>query len=85
MTTLDEQVKTIRSREDFIDFTRALLNDLNERPEQWGNADLLSYLEALCAWVEDMDGYYLNRGEPIPKDPNWMVFGQILLAARIYE
>jgi hypothetical protein len=85
MRTLDEQVDEIRSRNDFTAFARALLKNLREHPEQWENNDLISYLDALSAWVEDMDGYYINRGEPVPEVSNWRVLGQMLLAARIYE
>jgi hypothetical protein len=82
---LDEQAAQIRSRKDFIAFARTLLIDLKEHPEQWENNDLPSFLEALSAWVADMNGYYPNRGETVPKVPTWGMFGQIFLAARIYE
>jgi len=85
MTTLDEQVDQIQTRKDFVAFVRALLKDLSDHPERWENNDLQSFLDALSAWVEDMDGYYLNRGEPMPKEPSWRVLAQMLLAAKIYE
>ncbi len=82
---LNEQVNTIHSREDFVSFARGLLHNLRENPASWENRDLESYLDAIAAWVEDMDGYYENRGEPVPWQPNWRVLGQILLAAKFYE
>jgi hypothetical protein len=85
MTSLNEQVYAIRSREDLISFVRALHRNLEESPDEWENIDLGSYLDALAAWIEDMDGYYQNRGEPVPEQPNWMVLGHILLAAKVYE
>jgi hypothetical protein len=85
MTSLNEQVHAIRSRKDFIYFARALLRNLEESPDEWENVDLRSYLDALAAWVEDMDGYYQNRGESVPEQPNWMILGHILLAAKVYE
>jgi len=85
MMSLNEYVHTIRSREDFISFARALLRDFKEKPDEWENTDLGSYLAALVAWVEDMDGYYQNWGEPVPEQSTWMVLGRILLAAKVYE
>jgi hypothetical protein len=46
---------------------------------------LAGYLEALGAWVEDMNGYYQAKGGAIPLQPSWKMLGQILLAAKVYE
>ena len=75
----------IESPADVAAFARSLLLDLKEHPERWENADLPSYLEALAAWVEDMDGYYLNQGKPAPHGPSWQVMGDMLAAAGTYE
>jgi hypothetical protein len=83
--TLNDQARAIQSRGDFVCFVRALLQDLDRDPGQWENLDLRSYLDALAAWVEDMDGYYQNKGEPVPEQPSWKVLGNILLAAKFYE
>jgi hypothetical protein len=61
-----------------------LVKDLKENPEHWENDTLERFLDAIAAWVEDMDGYYQNLNKPIPV-VEWDIFGQILLAARIYE
>lgn len=81
----NERVDHITTREDFVTFVRRLVNSLEENPADWENRDLRAFLEAMAAWVEDMDGYYENRGEPIPQQLDWKTLGQILLAARIYE
>ena len=83
--SLNEQVNTIASREHFVSFVRSLLYNLKEDPDSWENRDLGSYLDAIVGWVEDMEGYYANRGESLPQQPNWKVLGQILLAAKFYE
>ena len=80
-----EQAKNIDTREDFVVFMQNLLRDWRQHPEQWENASLEAYLEAIAAWVQDMDGYYGNRGEQLPKHLTWRNVGEILLAARIYE
>jgi hypothetical protein len=83
--TLSEQAESIRSREDFVVFVRALRRDLHDSPASWENADLGRYLEALGAWVEDMDGYYSKEGEAVPDQPQWKYVASMLLAAKVYE
>ena len=82
---LHQRALAIRSRADFVEFVRELAHSLQQSPEGLENRDLPSYLEALAAWVEDMDGYYRNRGETPPEPPGWKAFAQMLLAARVYE
>ncbi|MEO6808186.1 MAG: hypothetical protein ABI353_03625 [Isosphaeraceae bacterium] len=82
---LYDRVNTIRTRDDFVEFVRDLTQDLWTNPGDWENPGLDSYLETLGAWVNDMDGYFQNRGEPVPKQASWKLLGEILLAARIYE
>jgi hypothetical protein len=83
--SLTQAVEDIQTQQDFAAFVQALLGDLRDNPQQWNNRDLPTFLEGLAAWVEDMDGYYQNRQEAIPKQPSWKTLGQILLAARTYE
>lgn len=83
--TLTEHINLIRSREDFVEFAKALSKDLHDNPESWENATLERFLEAVGAWVEDMDGYYINQDKPVPLQPDWKVIGDILMAAKMYE
>lgn len=85
MPALDDRASSIKSREEFILFARELLRDLREDPGSWENNDLPSFLEALAAWTEDMDGYYKNQNEPMPEQPSWSMLAGILLAATMYE
>jgi hypothetical protein len=71
----------IVTREDFI----AFLSDFAAGSATWENNDLGSFLAAMKAWTEDMDGYYRNMGLPLPDAPNWRVFADILNGASIYE
>jgi hypothetical protein len=82
---LEVAVQHIRSRTDLAAFIGALLVDLKDRPNDWDNRDLNHFLEAMSAWVQDMDGYFQNIGETVPDQPDWKTLGQILLAARVYE
>ena len=83
--TLAEHTNSIRSREDFVAFVKALRKDLHDNPATWENANLERFLEALAAWVEDMDGYYANRGKPVPQQPDWKAAAEMLMAAKMYE
>lgn len=82
---LREQAEKIQTRDDFVIFIHHLVRDLRTCPEQWENTSLEAYLTAMAAWVQDMDGYYRNRGEQVPQHLTWKHVGEILLAARIYE
>ena len=83
--SLTNAVEEIRSRADFINFIHALRQNLVEKPGEWENRDLPAFLDALAAWVEDMDGYYRNRGQAVPDQPTWLTLGHMLLAAKVYE
>ncbi|MCW0332962.1 DUF7660 family protein [Pantoea ananatis] len=75
----------VSSKDGLVKLIEALAKDLKDNPDEWENKDLSSYLEALASWIEDMDGYYENTNQPLPKDTNWKVFADILMAAKVYE
>jgi hypothetical protein len=39
----------------------------------------------MAGWIEDMDGYYQNKGQEFTEDQPWDVFARILTAATIYS
>ena len=78
-------IKSISSKNDFLHFLDALNEDLRNNASSWENITLPDYLEALQRWTEDMEGYYINTGVPVPDNVNWKVFADILYAAKIYE
>jgi hypothetical protein len=80
-----EMARRIKPRDDLAGFVSALRPDLVDRPETWENASLVRFLEAVAAWLDDADGFFLNRGETAPTDPIWRFVGQLLLAAKTYE
>lgn len=77
--------KKIETKEDFVSFVYGLSNNYREHPESWSNDNIGTYLEALAAWVEDKDGYYLNQGQPVPEKPDWQTITDMLFAAKYYE
>lgn len=84
MTTEDE-FGEVRTTAEFVRFLITLARSRREEPEVWENDSVDRLLEAWAAWVEDMDGYFQARGEPVPQQPSWAFVAQMLLAARVYE
>jgi len=73
------------NRLELADLIDQLRDNLHEDPESWENPDLDRFLESLGAWTRNMDGWFNNRGEPVPEAPSWELLGHMLLAARVYE
>ena len=82
---LDIKVDSIHTKDDLARFVADLRTDLLANPEDWENAELGLFLEAMAAWIEAMEGFYRNAGRSFPDPPFWKTFAEILLAARIYE
>ena len=82
-----EKVKSIQiqTKKDFINFLRALKDDYLKNSSSWENKDIENFLEAMASWVEDMDGFYINQGLPVPEKPDWKVFADILIGGKLYE
>ena len=85
MDDLNQQVYEIKSKSDLVDFIRALIADFKSSGEEWESLRIDDYLKALSAWLQDMDGYFSNRNEEVPKTLDWKLFGMALLAAKSYE
>jgi hypothetical protein len=75
----------VRSRDDFVRFVAELRDDLLVQPEDWENGTLERFLEALAAWVHDMDAYYTDNGLKPPVKLNWQFMADMILAAKHYE
>jgi len=86
MKELIVKLEKLDTRADFIEFVGLLLSDLTTNSDSWENKNLSSYLEAVAAWTEDMDGYFKYNNLPLPKeDVDWKLFATILIAAKTYE
>jgi len=79
------QLEGVETREELSDFVLALVQDLRDNEDNWENQNLPTFLEAISAWIRDMDGFYANQGKDIPHDVPWKIFADILFAARSYE
>ena len=76
----------VTNRDSFIMFLDLLLKDLKENPKDWENKSLEDFLEALSRYTEDIQGYYDNMNMNIDANkPDWKIFADIFMGARIYE
>jgi hypothetical protein len=50
----------------------------------WENDTLGTYLEAMAAWLDDCDGYYVNQHRVRPSNV-WVIVDDALRAATRYE
>ncbi len=82
---LADQVEAVRTREDFVRFVAALREHLNAHGEDWENAGLAGYLEALGAWTGSLHHAYANAGQVLPEQPSWQLVARMLWAASMYE
>lgn len=73
------------TRAQIAGFVDQLADSLAAEPDAWDNNTLDLFLRGLAGWLGDMDGYFRNRGEPVPESPSWQLVAAALLAARIYE
>ena len=83
--TLAERARAVQTREDLAEFVAELKADLDAHHDAWENADLPSFLEAMTAWLHDMEGYYKNTGQKLQDVPPWRLLADMLMAARVYE
>ena len=81
---LDDHRDTIKSRQDFVDFIQALIND-KEVVSECINTDTTSYLETLATFNSEIQNVYANNGEVFVDEPSWSLFATLLEAAMIYE
>lgn len=79
------KLKKIKTRKDFISFLRDLKKDYTENQSSWENKDIETFLEAIASWIEDMDGFYINQGLPVPEKPDWKILADIFMGGKLYE
>lgn len=64
--------QSVPGHEGFAAFVAQLSEEYRQRGNEWENATLERFLEALSAWVETGPGWYeRHRGEALPSDGNW--------------
>lgn len=76
------KIETIHTKNDLSEFLTYLIST---EPTTWDNSDLTNFLEAMAAFLIDMNGYYQNLDMETPATPTWKDFAQIIFAATSYE
>jgi hypothetical protein len=79
------ELESIKNKEDLVAYIHGMVKEATESECSWENNDLPSFLEAMAGWIQDMDGYYISRGEKPPMNLAWKTIAEILRAATIYE
>lgn len=78
-------IENVKSKQDFISFINRLSNDNQINNDEWENKDILSYLEGVSSWVEDMDGYYKYMKLDVPTNIDWRFIATLFYVGKIYE
>ncbi|MDC0760563.1 hypothetical protein ACFU8X_20110 [Brevibacillus porteri] len=77
---LFDKRENVDSKDELIEFIKALRHDLQVNPEEWENLSLAAFLEAMESWMEDtIDMGYLSD------QPEWKSLAAILYMGKIYE
>ncbi|WP_316569322.1 hypothetical protein [Neobacillus sp. YIM B06451] len=82
---LYEWIEKVNSREDLVKFINLLRKDLQMNKDEWENANLADFLEAMEAWVNDMEGFYPNANQAVSEKQSWKMIANILYASKMYE
>ncbi|AEY67516.1 MULTISPECIES: hypothetical protein [Eubacteriales] len=83
--SVHEEIKTVKTKEDFINFLGKLATDKKNNPVEWENKAIENYLESIQSWIEDMEGYYVNNNIEVPKNIDWNFFATVFYVGKIYE
>lgn len=62
----NSMINSINSKEDLIEFLNELRCDKEQKSEEWVNTEVTTYLDRICSWVEDMEGYFQNMNMDMP-------------------
>ena len=68
----------IKSKEEFIRFMELYISTVED-------SSVKCYLDSVTAWVQDMDGYYINTGKEMPKNIDWNFIANLFYVGSIYE
>jgi len=75
----------VHSREELSAFLSELGRSVGAGGIDLENATVARYIDAAAGWIGDLEGFFANRGEPVPEEPSWSLVASIFLAATMYE
>ncbi len=86
MEGLQDKIISVKSQQQLSSFIEELAKNYNDAPNLWENKDIPTFLNAMAAWVEDMDAFYKNNDLPYDESNiSWKNIADMLFAATIYE
>ena len=80
-----EKIEQVTTKDQFLEFLNLLTKDFKHNVDEWENKSIDNYLEAIESWIEDMEGYYMNSGLPVPNNIDWNFLATIFYVGKIYE
>lgn len=79
--TLYEQLQNVTDATSFLAFAHALLQDREQRGEQWSAQSIADYLTAALDWA---DSTHLGKTQGLNDAPPWKRFAMFLYYGREY-
>lgn len=79
------KAEDVRSRQDLIEFLNGVTEDLRAGRLVVENSTVPSFVGGMAGWLEDMDGYFRNRGEEPPESASWRLLAMVVSAGLVYE
>lgn len=74
----------VSSRQELATFLEDLHEKLVKGPIV-ANHELPAFISGAAGWTSDLEGYFRDRGEPVPTEPTWSLVASIFEAATVYE
>lgn len=74
-------IPAIKSRKGFLEFIAQFKNELLIYKDDIENCSIMSYMEAMGAWLNDYEGLHYNLNILLPQNIPWKVIGFILMGA----
>lgn len=75
----------VRSRDDLIRYLDGLVQAISDNQHKVENIRTEDFIEALAAWIADMDGYFANQGAESPREATWQLMAMAITAGLVYE
>jgi hypothetical protein len=79
------KAEAVGSREDLVRFLRDLSAEVEAGDVRTTNRSPAAILEAASAWLQDMDGFFINHGKEPPTEPSWELIAHTFAASLLYE
>ncbi len=76
---------SVCSAETLAAFVKEIVRDWETEGVRWTNQTAGEFVDALGAWLTDMDGYYARVGTTAAAESPWRVMADAVGAARYYE